>query len=72
MKAVAIVDGERLESQEFQAPDRGGIRLMLVATDKEKAAKDAALAAMPAVVGQVVLGDDSRVVVEPGDEFLSV
>ena len=72
VKAVAIVDGERLESQEFQVPDRGGIRLMLVATDKEKAAKDAALAAMPAVVGQVVLGDDSRVVVEPGDEFLSV
>ena len=33
VKAVAIVDGERLESQEFQAPAQGGIRLLLVATD---------------------------------------
>src|SRR5438309_5669600 len=29
VKAVAVVDGERLESQEFAAPERGGIRLML-------------------------------------------
>jgi hypothetical protein len=72
VKAVAVVDGERLESQEFQVPDRGGVRLMLVATDKEKAARDAAAAAAPAVVGQVVLGDESRVIVEPGDETLSV
>ena len=36
VKAVAVVDGERLESQEFPAPAQGGIRLMLVATDKEK------------------------------------
>jgi hypothetical protein len=72
VKAVAVVDGEQLESQEFQVPDRGGIRLMLVATDKEKAAQEAAAASQPAVVGQVVLGEDSRVVVEPGDETLEV
>src|SRR4029077_15993072 len=35
IKAVATVDGERLESQEFPAPAQGGIRLMLVATDAE-------------------------------------
>src|SRR5262245_32654309 len=38
VQAVAVVDGERLESQEFAAPAQGGIRLMLVATDKEKEA----------------------------------
>src|SRR5450631_1440846 len=31
VKAVAVVDGERLESQEFPAPAKGGIRLLLVA-----------------------------------------
>src|SRR6476661_5539003 len=38
VRAVADVDGEHLESREFPAPTRGGIRLMLVATDKSKAA----------------------------------
>src|SRR3954466_9144149 len=38
VKAVADVDGEHLESREFPAPTRGGIRLMLVATDKSKPA----------------------------------
>ena len=34
VKATADVDGEHLESQDFKAPSQGGIRLMLVATDK--------------------------------------
>ena len=38
IKAVAVVDGERLESEEFPAPTQGGIRLMLVATDTSKGA----------------------------------
>src|SRR5262245_5938196 len=38
LKAVATVDGERLESQEFPSPAPGqpGIRLLLVATDNSK------------------------------------
>ena len=72
IKAVAVVDGERLESQEFPMPGQGGIRLMLVATDKEKAAKDAAAAGEPAVSGPVVLSEQSRVIMEPGDESLSL
>src|SRR5262249_11574852 len=36
VQAVAVVDGERLESQEFPVPARGGVRLMLVATDTTK------------------------------------
>ncbi len=70
--AVAVVDGERLESQEFPMPGKGGIRLMLVATDKEKAAKAAAAASAPAVTGAVALSDQSRIIMEPGDESLSL
>lgn len=72
VKAVAVVDGERLESQEFPMPGQGGIRLMLVATDKEKAAKAAAAAGEPAVTGAVVLSEQSRVIMEPGDESLEL
>src|SRR3984893_19190979 len=36
LKAVAVVDGERLESEAFPAPAQRGIRLLLVATDKFK------------------------------------
>ncbi|HKB10594.1 MAG TPA: hypothetical protein VKD69_08065 [Vicinamibacterales bacterium] len=64
VKAVADVDGEHLESREFPAPTRGGIRLMLVATDKSKPAA----AAAPAVSGTVTIGSQSRIVVQPNDE----
>jgi hypothetical protein len=65
VKASADVDGEHLESQEFPFPAQGGIRLMLVATDKAAAAK-------PAVTGTVTIGGQSRIVIEPGDENLRV
>ena len=68
LKAVATVDGERLESEEFPAPDQGGIRLMLVATDKSKSAA----ADTPAIAGQVVIAGETRIILEPGDESLSV
>jgi hypothetical protein len=69
VKATADVDGEHLESQEFPAPSDGGIRLMLVATDKAKAA---AAAATPAVTGHVVIGQQSRIVMQPREEALEV
>jgi hypothetical protein len=72
VKASADVDGEHLESQEFEAPKQGGIRLMLVATDKNAPASAPGSAAAPAVKGQIVLTDNSRIVFEPGDEFVSV
>jgi hypothetical protein len=68
VKAIAVVDGERLESQEFPAPAQGGIRLMLVATDKAAAVQNSA----PAVTGPVVLGGETRLVLEPGDEVVDV
>lgn len=69
VKAVAIVDGERLESQEFAVPASGAIRLLLVATDKSKAAAPASAAP---VSGRVTLGNQSRIVMEPGDEAVQV
>jgi hypothetical protein len=64
VKAVADVDGEHLESREFPAPTRGGIRLMLVATDKSKPAA----APAPAVSGTVTIGSQSRIIIQPNDE----
>jgi hypothetical protein len=72
LKAVAVVDGERLESQEFPAPAQGGIRLLLVATDKEKEAQKAAEAKAPAVQGPVTIGGESRIVMEPDEELVRV
>jgi hypothetical protein len=70
VKAVAVVDGERLESQEFPAPSQGGVVLMLVATDKNKA--PATTPDAPATSGVVVIGNQSRIVIEPGDETVEV
>jgi hypothetical protein len=69
VKATTEVDGERLESQEFAAPAEGGIRLMLVATDKAKAA---AAAAAPPVTGHVVIGEQSRIVMQPREEAVEL
>jgi hypothetical protein len=73
--ARAVVSGETLESRPFKMPDRGGIRLMLVATDPEAAKREeesAKLAAGPAQPGIVVLGGDSRFVIETAEDALQV
>jgi len=75
VKASVVVDGERVESQEFDVPNVGGIRVMLVATDaalEQKAAEDRKLAAAPPVDGVVVIGGESRFVVEVADDSLNV
>jgi hypothetical protein len=71
VKATADVDGEHLESQEFPAPARGGIRLMLVATDPtKKGAPPAPLT--PAQTRPVVIGDQSRFVFQPREEAVEI
>src|SRR4029453_9719293 len=70
--AVAVVDGERLESQAFPVQPQGGVRLMLVATDKEKERQKAEDAKLAPITGQVVIGGDLRIVMEPGEETISV
>ncbi len=75
VKAHATVAGEALESQEFEVPSAGGIRLALIATDPEMAKKaedDRRLAASPPIDGTVVLGEQSRIVIELGDDGLNV
>lgn len=75
VRAVVTVDGERVESEEFAVPSTGGIRLMLVATDaaaEQEAAGDSKPGGVPAVPGQVILGDQSRFVLEVGDDALNV
>ena len=68
VKASADVDGEHLESQEFPAPTRGGIRLMLVATDPNKKTE----AETPAQTGRIEIGDQSRFVLQPRDEAVDL
>ena len=75
VRAAVIVDGQRIQSQEFDVPAAGGVRLMLVATDaaiEKKAAEDRALAQGAAVSGTVVLGEQSRFVLEIADDTLNV
>lgn len=69
VKAVANVDGERLESQEFPWPSDGGIRLMLVATPKGGDAPPPVFQPQP---GNVVLGDQTRIIIENADAALQV
>jgi hypothetical protein len=69
-KAIAIIDGERLESQEFAIPAQGGVRLMLVATDKQAA--QAQEVPREPVPGVVVLGEQTRFVVEFQEDALQV
>ena len=69
VRAVAVVDGERLESQEFPWPGDGGIRVMLVATAEDGAATSPAL---QPVTGNVAFGDQTRVIIDAGDGGLQV
>jgi hypothetical protein len=87
-KAVTIVDGERLESQPFTIPTAGGLRMLLVAGLKTAASGGAATpgtpgapasgagaapgASAPAVPGDVILGGQSRIVVELAERSLEV
>jgi hypothetical protein len=70
VRAVATVDGERLESQEFPWPADGGIRLMLVATPKGSG--DAPPAVFQPQPGNVVFGDQTRVILDREDAALQV
>ena len=75
VRATAIVDAEKLESQEFPVPSSGGVRVVLVATDPEiekRAGEDRRLAQGPAQRGMVVLGEQTRFVIEMADGALSV
>ncbi len=72
--ASATVDGATLTSQPVTIA-ASGVRFVLVAVDPDaalRAADDKRLASGPAVNGTVVFGPESRVVIEPGDEVITV
>lgn len=74
VKVSTVVDTETITSQDITIAATG-IRVALVATDPEAAlreAEDKKLAGGPAVPGTVTLGTNTRIVVEPGDEVLTV
>jgi hypothetical protein len=76
VRADATVDGEALMSDAFVVPASGGLRVILVAGLKTAAARKeqeaAAAAAAPPVKGTVVLGPNSRILMEFRDDVLQV
>jgi hypothetical protein len=65
---LATIDGERLDSQDFEVPPNGGILLLLVAADKGVAAQ----LAKDAVAGAVTIGGQSRLLTQFEEEVLQV
>lgn len=75
VKATVVVNGERLESQEFEIATAGGTRLMLVASGAAGAAPGAGTRTPvenPAAPGAVTFGEQSRFVIEQGDDAVNV
>src|SRR5688572_17325684 len=76
LHAEATVDGEALSSDTFRVPERGGLRVILVAGMAQAAARQAqeaaAARAAPAVRGVVTLGGNTRIVAEFQNDSLFV
>jgi hypothetical protein len=68
VRVMATLNGERLESQDFEVAPTGGMVLMLVATDATAAVQ----MAKAAVAGTVVIGGESRVITQFEEEVLQV
>lgn len=80
LRAAAIVDGERLESEPFPAPAQGGIRLLLVASSgSASGSPDSTASPGPpgapvaaATSGNVSIGGQTRIIIEAGDENVTL
>ena len=73
-RAEATVDGETMQSQPFVVPTSGGLRVILVAglaraAERKKRKKPCERAAPP-IKGGVVIGGDSRIVMEFNNDSL--
>ena len=64
--AVTELDGQRIQSQRFAVPGRGGVRLMLVG------AADPTAPVQPAEQGYVTFGSESWIQIELGEETVEV
>jgi hypothetical protein len=73
-RAEVTVEGEALTSQPFVVPASGGLRLSLFAglerAAQRKAKEEADAALAPPVKGAVVLGGDSRIIMEFSNDVL--
>jgi len=65
---LATVDGERVDSQDFQAPPDAGVLMLLAAAGKAAAAETSS----GAVAGTVTIGGQSRIVAQFEEEILQV
>jgi hypothetical protein len=74
VKVKATVGAEVVESQEFEVPAAGGIRVMLVASDPNAptAVGNQKSGQESAVPGTVVFGPETRFVIEIGEDALNV
>ena len=75
VRAVAVVDAGRIESQQITIPSSGGIRVMLFAPGNELERSEPLnprTSDRAAERGIVVLGGETRFIVEQGDESLRV
>jgi hypothetical protein len=74
--AETTVNGEHLVSDPFNVPAQGGIRIILISGLKQagerRAKEQAAEAAAPPIKGTVIIGGDSRVMMEFRDDELTV
>jgi hypothetical protein len=74
--AMTTVDGEPLQSQEFDVPIKGGVRVALISGLKTVAARERAAAEAgakePARPGVVAFGGESRIILEFQDDALQV
>ena len=75
-KAAATVDGESLVSDPFTVPSAGGLRVILVAglaqAAERKKAEEAKELAAPPTKGVVVIGGNSRILMQFQDDNLQV
>ena len=70
VRVATTLDGERLVSQPFATPGRGGVAVLLVGvTGGDGGDPIASVVARP---GRVTLGQDSRILIELGEETLEV
>ena len=70
VRVATTLDGERLVSQPFATPGRGGVAVLLVGvTGGAGGDPIASVAARP---GRVTLGQDSRILIELGEETIEV
>jgi hypothetical protein len=73
VRASVMVDGVRLESEQFPIPSSGGVRLLLAGASGEAATPSApTVPAAPAAPGTVVFGGDTRILMQFEDDELEV